>query len=231
MKKQQLKTTSIKGRQYVEVHERLKYFREHFPEYALITEIIELTPERIVLNAKVLNKHDRVVADGLAYEEKGSSYINKTSYIENAQTSAWGRALANFGIGIDSSVASADEVAIAVGKQELPQVTTSDLYIKAIRLLEGSSSLQELQQNWGRVFKQIASFSQEENKTLTNLKDSLKHKFSEQKGSVQEEYLKAFQLLPESDRLELWENHGKFEDLISEQDKWEYIQKIYDHMR
>ena len=56
-------------------------------------------------------------ATGFAQEDKSSSYINKTSYVENCETSAWGRALANLGIGIDTSIASSNEVAIAIGKQ------------------------------------------------------------------------------------------------------------------
>ena len=46
------------------------------------------------------------------------SFINKTSYVENCETSAWGRALANFGIGLGTSVASADEVANAIENQK-----------------------------------------------------------------------------------------------------------------
>jgi len=41
-----------------------------------------------------------------------------SSYIENCETSAWGRALANFGIGIDTAVASADEVGNAIKQQQ-----------------------------------------------------------------------------------------------------------------
>jgi hypothetical protein len=61
------------------------------------------------------------VSTGLAYEDKDSSFINKTSYIENCETSAIGRALGNFGIGIDTSVASADEVKTAIANQNKPK--------------------------------------------------------------------------------------------------------------
>ena len=53
----------------------------------------------------------------MAYEKEGSTFINKTSYIENCETSAWGRALGNLGIGIDTSIASAEEVQNAVLNQ------------------------------------------------------------------------------------------------------------------
>ena len=47
----------------------------------------------------------------MAFEESASSFINKGNYVENCQTSAWGRALGNFGIGLDSSVSSYEESA------------------------------------------------------------------------------------------------------------------------
>jgi len=62
-----------------------------------------------------------VMAQGLAQEDRSSSYINKTSFVENAETSAWGRALANLGIGIETSIASAQEVSMAVSKQAMPE--------------------------------------------------------------------------------------------------------------
>ena len=97
-----MKTVNIKGKNYVEVNERLKYFREHFKGYSLLSEIVELTDERIVIKARILSPDLIEVANGLAYELAGSSFINKTSYIENCETSAWGSALANFGIGLDN---------------------------------------------------------------------------------------------------------------------------------
>jgi hypothetical protein len=73
-----------------------------------------------VIKASVLNDKGEIVATGFAQEDKSSSYINKTSYVENCETSAWGRALANLGIGIDTSIASSNEVAMAIAKDKLP---------------------------------------------------------------------------------------------------------------
>ena len=96
-----LKTINIKGKEYVEVNERLKYFRENHPEHSLITEIIQCTDEHCVIKA-IIAHGDKVIATGHAHEIKSASFINKTSYVEVCETSAWGRALANFGIGIVS---------------------------------------------------------------------------------------------------------------------------------
>lgn|GEM_PF-1532932 len=114
-----LKTTNIKGKEYVEVNTRLKYFREKFAGYGLVSEIIKLDDKVAIIKAIVINDKGVVVAQGLAREVNGDGMVNKTSYVENCETSAWGRALANFGIGIDNSVASADEVEQAIKQQEL----------------------------------------------------------------------------------------------------------------
>ena len=70
--------------------------------------------------AIIKDDKDRILATGLAEESKNSTFINKTSYVENAETSAWGRALGNLGIGLDTSVASADEVSNAIANQNKP---------------------------------------------------------------------------------------------------------------
>tara|TARA_R110002012_G_scaffold259907_2_gene441549 strand:+ start:643 stop:1161 length:519 start_codon:yes stop_codon:yes gene_type:complete len=138
-----LKTINIKGKEYVEVNERLKYFRENHPEHSLVTEIIQCTEEHCVIKATIV--HGGVpIATGHAHEVRSASFINKTSFVEVCETSAWGRALANFGIGIDSQVASAHEVANAIAQTEVPKkpvaggkkkLTSSqfDAMMKAIR--------------------------------------------------------------------------------------------------
>jgi hypothetical protein len=113
-----MKTINIHGKQYVEVNERIKYFRENYKGWSLTSEVIDLTENRCVIKASILNEQARVIATGTAYEMQGSSYINKTSFVENCETSAWGRALGNLGIGIDTSIASAFEVNNAIKQQE-----------------------------------------------------------------------------------------------------------------
>ena len=114
-----LKTTTIQGKEYVEVNERLKYFRATYPKYSLLSEVIEKTETTILIKATIYNEKERAVATGLAEEKAGSSFINKTSHVENCETSAWGRALGNLGIGLDTSVASADEVQNAIANQNI----------------------------------------------------------------------------------------------------------------
>jgi len=112
-----LKTVNIKGKEYVEVNERLKFFRSNYKDWCLTSDVVELTDDRCVIKATIFDDYGNIRATGHAYEKEGSSFINKTSFVENCETSAWGRALANLGIGLDTSVASYEEVANAVKQQ------------------------------------------------------------------------------------------------------------------
>ena len=139
-KSTKLKTVNIKGKPYVTVDERLIYFRKHYKDYALETEVIEKTENTILIKAIISDKNSRIIATGLAEEVKGSTFINKTSYVENCETSAWGRALANFGIGLDTSVASADEVKNAiVNQKKVKPSIDEETFEKALQAIEAGS--------------------------------------------------------------------------------------------
>ena len=119
MSKYKFKTTNIRGKQYVEVNERIKFFRQEdeYKNWTISTEFTALESEMCVCKAVIADTNQRVVATGHAHEERSGSHINKTSYVENCETSAIGRALAMMGIGIDTSIASANEVSDAIAKQ------------------------------------------------------------------------------------------------------------------
>jgi hypothetical protein len=106
----EMKTISIKGKEYVQVNERIKAFRNNFKDYSLISEIIEMSDTHCVMKASVIDPQGRVVATGYARETVSKSPINKFAFVENAETSAWGRALGNFGIGVDVAICSAEEL-------------------------------------------------------------------------------------------------------------------------
>ena len=112
-----LSTMDIKGKDYVLVNERIRAFRMLFPEGTIETTILDCTDGIVTMKA-IIKNGDLILATGHAQEKESSSYINKTSYIENCETSAVGRALGMLGIGIDTSVASYEEVANAVKNQE-----------------------------------------------------------------------------------------------------------------
>jgi hypothetical protein len=120
MSNYKFKTTNIRGKQYVEVNERIKFFRQEqqYKNWTIATDFPMLDDKTCVCKCTIANEQGRVVAVGHAHEERGSSNINKTSYVENCETSAVGRSLAMLGIGIDTSIASANEVEEAIAKQQ-----------------------------------------------------------------------------------------------------------------
>lgn len=105
---------------YIEVNVRIMKFYEKYPEGRIITEIVKWENETIVMKATTYRGSDNVIAStGYAYEKEGSSFINKTSALENCETSAVGRALAILGFEIKKSVASYEEVANAKLNQNI----------------------------------------------------------------------------------------------------------------
>lgn len=104
-----MKTINIKGKEYVQVNERLKEFRNNFKDYSLTTDIVELGNDFCTMKATIIDDKGVIRATGYAREVVAKSPINKFAFVENCETSAIGRALGNFGIGIDTAICTADE--------------------------------------------------------------------------------------------------------------------------
>lgn len=113
-------TVNIHGKEYETVASRVQRFREEHPTYTLSTHIEWRDENEVVMKASILDDKDRLIATGHAEEQRQSSAINRTSALENAETSAIGRALAAFGMA-GTEFASADEVANAIHQQAAPK--------------------------------------------------------------------------------------------------------------
>lgn len=113
-----MKTVNIKGKEYVQVTERVKAFRQVCPGGCISTDIISIDESMVIMKATVTDEDGKVLSTGLAFERPDSSYINKTSFVENCETSAVGRALGWLAIGVDASMASAEELVNALKGQE-----------------------------------------------------------------------------------------------------------------
>lgn len=112
---------NIKGKSYTTVATRVEVFRKHFPDHSIITTIMT-NAESVCFRAEIQRNSIRpmgvdgiVLATGHAQETWGDGYINKTAALENAETSAIGRALANLGLH-GGEFASADEIKKATVK-------------------------------------------------------------------------------------------------------------------
>lgn len=106
----------IHNKVYLTVARRIDDFRKQHPDYGIETTILEATHEYVRARTVITNEEGRVIATGLSEEVRAASKINKTSALENAETSAVGRALAFFGMG-GTEIASADEVSNAISSQ------------------------------------------------------------------------------------------------------------------
>lgn len=107
------KAIQFKGKDYVEVKERVIYFNETYPNGCIQTLKLE-SNDRVEFKAIVIPDSDKPLRFFTGHSQASfadtTSFVNKTSAMENAETSAVGRALAFMSIGVIDSVASLDEI-------------------------------------------------------------------------------------------------------------------------
>jgi hypothetical protein len=135
--------TKIHGKGYAEVPQRVQAFRKVIPGGFIVTDIVSLADGVVVMRSEAgyytEDGKKIVLGTGYAYEKETFSKINNTSYIENCETSAVGRALGFIGLGSETSIGSAEEVKHAIEVQaamesgQIPtpaEVTTGDSIIE-----------------------------------------------------------------------------------------------------
>ena len=154
---------NIKGKEYQTVALRVQKFREAHPAWSLTSEVLFRDADCVVMKSIIADETGRVLAVGHAEEYRKSSQINGTSALENAETSAHGRALAALGIG-GTEFASANEVQNAIHQQK-PHPKRGALEV-AFRAVDSMASLQAL---WGNL-------SAEDKKIAEDLKDQAKER-------------------------------------------------------
>lgn len=133
----EIKTVDIKGKAYAEVPQRVNAFRKLYPQGTIATEVVLIENGLAVIKATV-SVDGVVLGEGTAYEKEGNGFINKTSYIENCETSAVGRALGFAGFGSDGSIASYEEVMNAQKQQH--KMNEDELKAELKQLLEDTGS-------------------------------------------------------------------------------------------
>ena len=125
-----MKSVNIKGKEYITVNERLIYFRKQaaFKGWRIVEDLIDLNEKEGVFKVSIVDVDDNIISTAHAQEYRDSSYINKSSFLENGFTSALGRALGYLGIGIDTSIASAEELVNALNSQSIQKKKSSNQY-------------------------------------------------------------------------------------------------------
>lgn len=137
---------NIRGKEYQTVALRVQKFREEHPEWELSTEIIEANDKFVIMQARIYNYDGKCIATGHAEEFRAASQINSTSALENAETSAIGRALAAAGWG-GTEFASANEVQNAIHQQNKKVDPTN--FVDQIR---GAKNVEELKTHFASAF-------------------------------------------------------------------------------
>jgi hypothetical protein len=154
-------TVSIKGKQYAIVVERHKHLLQRFPEARFNEEILHHDNDRVIVKVE-LYIGDTIYSVGHAEEFRNSSYINKTSALENASTSALGRCLAAFGLS-GSEFASAEELVNALNNQgNNKQVSISD----QIKKQTTETKLTALYSNWKKENDSIEKIFESQQKSI-----------------------------------------------------------------
>lgn len=103
-----METVKIHGRDYETVASRKERFREIHPDWSILTQIIEKTKDEVTMKATITDPEGKVIANG----HSTTKYVDKDCALEDAETSAVGRALgfAMSGFGGNPNIATADEM-------------------------------------------------------------------------------------------------------------------------
>lgn len=147
-KQQKPGTINIHGKEYQTVALRVQMFREAHPDWSLTTSVMDRDAQCVVMQATIADTEGRVIATGHAEEYRTSSQINKTSALENAETSAIGRALAALGLG-GTEFATANEVQNAIHQQGNPGEDARDPTIPGITKIR--NNLNKLRRDGSKI--------------------------------------------------------------------------------
>ena len=122
----------IHGKIYLTVARRINDFRDQHPNYGIHNEVISVDANSVLVKSVITDETGREISSGIAEEVRSASKINKTSAVENCETSAVGRALAFFGMA-GTEIASADEVQAAIAQQNAEDLAPLINHMEAVR--------------------------------------------------------------------------------------------------
>lgn len=129
----EIETIKLGTKGYAQVNERIKAFRKVYPCGSIITSIEEIRDDYVRFKAMVQDENGVVIATGYASEsitgDNKKDYINKTSMIENCETSAVGRSLGFAGFGVDTAIASAEDMERTKRNNKVFEIY-KDMYIR-----------------------------------------------------------------------------------------------------
>lgn len=159
---------NIHGKEYQTVALRVTNFRKEYPSYTLETSLIDRDEKTVVMKASISDDTGRLIATGFAEENRGFGNINKTSALENCETSAIGRALAAFGF-CGTEYATANEVNNAITQQNTIKAEVNRLRAE----YNSAQNQKDLEEIWKREKSAYEKLPVSDQKTLNQLVNSL----------------------------------------------------------
>ncbi len=156
------KTGKISKKEYAEVNQRVKAFRMVYPNGCITSEILNDIDEVIhdgiiIVRTSAYDNNGKLLGTGIAMEKQSSSTLNELNFIENAETSSCGRCLGFLGFGIDTAIASAEEMK-SVEQKELKR--NLDLLVQIRKLMTKKKMTPDIVYN--EFNKNSADMSEEE---------------------------------------------------------------------
>ena len=95
---------------YETVAQRLERFWTAFPHGQIVTNMMHYDASTVIFRCEAFDNDGRLISTGWAEEVLGSSPVNKTSFLENCETSSVGRCVSNSGLGHTGERASMEEM-------------------------------------------------------------------------------------------------------------------------
>lgn len=153
----------LKGKNYAMVPERINAFRKIFPDGFINTEIISHDGTTVLMKAQAgyynVEGNPIVLGTGYAQEIRGKGLVNGTSYIENCETSAVGRALGMIGLGINGGgICSAEELVNAI---------TAQRQMEEEKLPKGKKQPASAQVTTGNTIPNVIPISEEKDRPIS----------------------------------------------------------------
>jgi len=151
------------NKKYTTVAVRVEVFRKYFPDYSINTRVTVDDGKRVIVVAEVFAPgSDRPISTGIAEEIRGSSNVNKTSAVENGETSAIGRALANLGLH-GGEFASDFEIEVAALKDATMDMNEA---IEQAREEQEQEAMEDLQQASDSFPEDVEAERKDKNKKM-----------------------------------------------------------------
>jgi len=165
---------------YETVEERIKRFYETHPDGRIVTHDYTSQFDResgvwrvqaIVFESSADQSTDLMKATGFAFEVDGQGMANKTSALENCETSAIGRALANAGFSGNKRTSREEMEKVARGVTPVAAVSMPEGFRE---LVTGAQSIDELRARWeeavqGGFHEQVKQLVDNRKKVLSNV--------------------------------------------------------------